>query len=272
MLSSLNRFMGDVMGLKGAKALRNIGNSRSEALLWAQKTENALNTYPFEDISPDLHLKINPRAKRMALRVDPKKNRINLVIPKRASMRSAYQFALENKYWIREKLAELPEKVEFTHGTIFPILGEDIEIKVTYDQSLKRTSIELKNNELLISTNKEDPTVRIKRFIINLAKERLSALAHEKAAMIDKKIQQVDVKDTTSRWGSCSHEGKISFSWRLIFAPPHAFDYVVAHEVAHLRVMDHSPAFWSQCEALCEDYSGGKAWMRRHSGELIKYF
>ena len=259
------------MGITSSKALRNTKNSRSEALLWAQKTDNALKTYPFEDISPDLVLKINPRAKRMALRLDSKNRAVNLVLPKRASIRSAYMFAREHKYWIRKKLAELPQMIEFTDGTVFPLLGEDVEIKVTYDTTLKFTDIQLKNNELLVFTNKENPSARIKRFIIDQAKQRLSALADEKAAQIGEKISQIDVKDTTSRWGSCSHDGKLCFSWRLIFAPYVAFDYVVAHEVAHLRIMDHSPAFWDQCEALCENYSRGKSWMRRNSGELIRY-
>lgn len=259
------------MGITGPKALRNTENSRSEALIWAQKTDNALKTYPFEDISPDLVLKINARAKRMALRVDPKKRVINLVLPKRSSMRSAYRFALEHKYWIREKLAELPQQIKFENGAVISILGEDTAIKVTYDKTLKTTNITLKNNELFVLTNKEDPAPRIKRFIINMAKERLSALAHEKAAKIGKKITEIKVKDTISRWGSCSHDGKLCFSWRLIFAPYNSFDYVVAHEVAHLCVMDHSPAFWNQCESLCDNYSKGKSWMRRNSGELIRY-
>lgn len=255
----------------GSKALRHTGNGRSEALLWAQKADNALKTYPFEDISPDLHLKINPRAKRLALRVDPKARKINLVIPKRASMRSAYEFAWENKYWIREKLAELPQIIEFTDGAVISLLGETVTINITYDKTLKTTDIQLKENELVVLTNKENPAARIRRFLINMAKERLTALAHEKAAQIDNKIAEIKVKDTTSRWGSCSHDGRISFSWRLIFAPHNAFDYVVAHEVAHLRVMDHSPAFWNLCEDLSENYSRGKSWMRRNSGELIKY-
>ncbi len=263
------------MGIKSSKPLRNVkgntSNHRSDPLVWAQKTDNALKTYPFEDISPDLVLKINPRAKRMALRLDPKKRVVNLVLPKRASMVSAYRFSLEHKYWIREKLAELPNQIEFVDGAIISLLGKEITVKITYDETLKTTSITLKNNELSVSTNKENPAPRIKRFIINMAKERLSALAHEKAGRIEKKILKIDVKDTTSRWGSCSHDGKLCFSWRLIFAPYESFDYVVAHEVAHLCVMDHSPAFWDQCEALCENYSKGKSWMRRHSGDLIRY-
>ncbi|HPF78942.1 MAG TPA: SprT family zinc-dependent metalloprotease [Alphaproteobacteria bacterium] len=271
MLFNLDQLFEDYMGIRGSKALRNTENSRSEALVSAKKADNALRTYAFEDISPALVLKINPRAKRMALRLDPKKRVVNLVLPKRASMVGAYKFALEHKYWIREKLAELPEQIGFEDGAVISILGKLCEIKVSYDKTLKKTDIYLKNNELIVSTNKEDPSSRIKRFIINLAKDHLHELAHEKAAEIGKTISKIEVKDTTSRWGSCSHDGKLCFSWRLIFAPEKAFDYVVAHEVAHLKHMDHSPAFWRLCEDLCEDYSKGKSWMRRHSGELIRY-
>lgn len=271
MIFNLDQLFEEYMGISGSKALRNTKNSRTDTLIWAQKADNALKTYPFDDISPDLVLKINPRAKRMALRLDSKKRVVNLVLPKRSSMRSAYLFALEHKYWIREKLAELPKLINFTDGAYISILGNKITIQVTYDKTLKRTDILLKNNELVVFTNKEDPAPRIKRFIINMARESLSALAHEKAAVIGKKISKIEVKDTTSRWGSCSHDGKLCFSWRLLFAPPEAFDYVVAHEVAHLNVMDHSPAFWAQCEALCKNYSKGKSWMRRHSGDLIRY-
>lgn len=253
------------------KALLSNQNGMTDADLWKLKAHKTLNAYPFEEISPDLVIKVNPRAKRLALRVDPRKNKVNLVMPKRASMRGAYMFALENKRWIREKLAELPQPITLTDGTIFPILGEKTEIKVTYNPALKTTNIQLKDNQLLVNTNKEDPSPRIIRFLKKMAREELTALAHEKAALIDKKIEKVETKDTISRWGSCSHDGKISFSWRLIFAPMNAFDYVVAHEVAHLRVMDHSPAFWDICEDLSDNYSKGKSWMKRHGAELIRY-
>lgn len=260
-----------IMPLKKPKPLRNPFTSLSQAEIFAQKTDKALETYPFSDISPQLHLKINARAKRMALRVDVKKRRVNLIIPKRGSIRSAYKFALEHKYWIREKIEEIPESIPFADGSIISILGEETLIVVTFDATLKRTSITLKNNELLVSTNKEDPSARIKRFIINHAKESLSALAHEKAAVVGKTIQTIDVKDTSSRWGSCSQDGRLCFSWRLIFAPWDAFDYVVAHEVAHLTHMDHSANFWNHCADLCDDYSRGKTWMKRNGGELIRY-
>ena len=243
--------------------------SSKEALI--EREENAASRYPFHEISPHLDIKISPRAKRMALRVETKERSIKLVIPKRASINSAYEFALKNKDWIKQTIAEIPSQIEFTHGTKIPVLGKDRTININYNSTLRKTDISLNNNEIIVFTNKEDASSRIKRFLINLAKTELSALAHEKAEMIDKNIQKIDVKDTVSRWGSCSHDGKISFSWRLIFAPAEAMDYVVAHEVAHLSHLDHSPAFWKVCEALSKQYGKGSGWMRKNSGELMRY-
>lgn len=255
----------------GAKALQNSQNTLKNADKLALKVDNALKTYPFHEISPDLTVKINPRAKRLALRVDPRANKVNLVIPKRTSMVKAYRFAHQNRHWIREKLSELPQPIRLEHGAIIPLLGEETTINVAYDKTLKSTDITLINNILFVKTNKENPHPRILRYIKKIALEQLSALAHKKAAQIDKKITKIDVKDTSSRWGSCSHDAKLSFSWRLIFAPYDSFDYVVAHEVAHLSVMDHSPAFWEVCEALSENYSTGKNWMKHNGGELVRY-
>lgn len=255
----------------GVKPLQNNQNTLKNADKLALKLDNALKTYPFHEISPNLVVKINPRAKRLALRVDPRGNKVNLVVPKRTSMINAYRFADKNSVWIREKLEELPQPIRLEDGAVIPLFGQNLAIKVTYDKTLKKTDITLINNEILVKTNKEDPNPRIVRYLKKIALERLSALAHEKAARINKAITKIDVKDTSSRWGSCSHDAKLSFSWRLIFAPHTAFDYVVAHEVAHLQVMDHSPAFWEACEALCEDYSTGKSWMKHHGGELVRY-
>lgn len=257
---------------KGSKPLlagRLRAQSNKDALI--EREQKAVNRYPFHEISKNLDIKISPRAKRMALRVDSQGRSIKLVIPKRASICSAYEFALKNKVWIQKTIADLPTPINFINGTIIPILGEKITININYDKVLKTTSISLKNNKLSVSTNKKDPSSRIKRFLMDLAKKELSSLAHDKAEMIDKTIKQVDIKDTISRWGSCSHDGKISFSWRLIFAPIEATDYVVAHEVAHLVHLDHSPAFWKVCEALSNKYGKGSRWMRENSAELMRY-
>lgn len=225
----------------------------------------------FSRINPRLELKVNKRARRMALRLDVKRRVVNLVIPPRARLNKAFEFARENKAWIEEKLATLPEPIPFEDGQIIPVLGRNRTIHVFYDRQLKTTNIILKPNELIVVTNKEDPSSRIARFFKELAKEKISEIAHEKADIIGKRIRTVQVRDTKSRWGSCAQDGVLSFSWRLIFAPHSALDYVVAHEVAHLTHMNHSKRFWKLCEKLCDSYHCGKMWMRDFGHELMRY-
>ncbi len=245
--------------------------SRSGRDLFSNDTENGWFGLPFAEISPRLKLTVSDRAKRMALRLDPRKRVVHLVIPKRANMHTAYLFAEQNKEWIREKLRELPRQVPFKNGEILPILGRDRKIIVLFNEALKRTDIYLKKDELLVLTNKADPSVRIRRFLTELAREKLTSLALEKAGLIRRKVDEVVIKDTRSRWGSCSDDGRLSFSWRLIFAPIKSFDYVVAHEVAHLIHMDHSDNFWRVCERLSRDYEEGKDWMAENGHDLMRF-
>jgi len=245
--------------------------SRPGKTLFSIDMEDGLLGLPFADISPRLKLSISERAKRMALRLDPRKRVVHLVVPRRANMRTAYLFAEQNKDWIREKIRDLPRQIPFRDGETLPILGRDRKIIILYNDALKRTDIVLRKDELLVLTNKTDPSLRIRRFLTDLARQKLTELALEKASLLRRKIDDVVVKDTRSRWGSCSEDGRLSFSWRLIFAPLKAFDYVVAHEVAHLMYMDHSDNFWRVCERLSKDYDGGKQWMADHGHELMRF-
>lgn len=254
-----------------AKALQLGLSTKTDKEKLALKLEKARATYPFANISPDLILRYNARAKRMALRVDMHKRCVYLTLPKRSSLRAAYLFTYEHRHWIREKIAEMPVTINYEHGAKLDILGQSRQIEIDFDPTYRRTDIKLNADTLNVRTNKDDPSKRIRRFLIDHAKAELSALSHEKALKTGRKIQKIDVKDTTSRWGSCSHDAQLSYSWRLLFAPPEAFDYVVAHEVAHLKHLDHSPAFWHLCEELSKDYSAGKRWMKRNSQKLIQY-
>jgi predicted metal-dependent hydrolase len=247
------------------------GRSRSGKGLFSSARSKDPVGYPFSDISPRLNLNISDRAKRLALRLDPHKRVMHLVVPKRSSLRAAFLFAEQHKDWIREKIRDLPHEVPFEDGQILPILGRDRRIIVLYNEALKTTDIQLKKDELLVLTNKPDPSVRIRRFLMEYAREKLTELAYEKAAQLRRKILEVQVKDTRSRWGSCAEDGKICFSWRLIFAPAKSFDYVVAHEVAHLAHMDHSDNFWRVCERLSRDYEEGKGWMTDHGHDLMRF-
>jgi len=223
------------------------------------------------EIHPRLFLKVSPRAKRLALRLDNHTHNINLVVPKRFNKANALTFAVTHTCWINEQLDSLPQSVPFEDGVIIPVFGRALTIKIIPTPNKRRTEISHDAQFINIHTNLEDPATRIKRYLKEIGAAKMSALAHEKAALINKEITKLDLRDTKSRWGSCSPDGRIMLSWRLIFAPYDAMDYVVAHEVAHLKHMDHSQRFWKQCEALCLDYKSGKKWIRTNGHELTRY-
>ena len=223
------------------------------------------------DLPQNVRPKQSTRAKRASLRLNNKEKCIDLIIPKRMSHSYIQKFVSQHHDWIAATLKTLPKSVHFTDGTEFPFFGETLTLRIIRDTAYKTTCIEKKGTELLISTRLDTPVQRLKRWIIKETRERLAELAQEKAASINETVGDVCVRDTTSRWGSCSHDRNISFSWRLAFAPYHALDYVVAHEVAHFVHMNHSPAFWALCEELSADYEHGKRWMRENGKSLMKY-
>ncbi|MGZ9097694.1 MAG: M48 family metallopeptidase [Micavibrio sp.] len=223
------------------------------------------------DIAPCLHLRVSDRAKRMALRLDAKTGKIHLVIPARASLKKALEFARTHQDWIDRQTAAFPAPVILKNGSILPVLGQNRVVRIIYVEGLKRTSIRLGDKEIIVITNKEDPTGRIIRFLKNLARTEITRITKEKSSLINKVHGTLYIRDTTSRWGSCSQEGNLSFSWRLILAPLESLDYVVAHEVAHLMHMDHGPKFWALCEKLSTDFSTGHKWMKTQGHSLMRY-
>jgi predicted metal-dependent hydrolase len=112
---------------------------------------------------------------------------------------------------------------------------------------------------------------RVRDWLKQEARMRISELARQKATLIGKTVRQVSVRDTSSRWGSCSHAGNLSFSWRLILAPYEVFDYVVSHEVAHLQEFNHSDAFWAVVEQLSPGHERWRHWLAAHGPRLYAY-
>lgn len=225
----------------------------------------------FQAISPNLNVRVSPRARRLSLRLDSKERKIHLIIPKRASMRAAYQFALQNKSWIEEKLATLPELVPFHDGALIPVLNRQLRLTIDHDEKYKVTKISIDENRLLVRTSLDNPSGRITRFLKKLAETEFKIMADEKAARIDRKVTELILRDMKSRWGSCSKDGRMSLNWRLIFAPEQVYDYVIAHEVAHLIHDNHGASFWKLCEKLSTDFSTGSGWIRNNSSELMRF-
>ncbi len=224
-----------------------------------------------EELKELIEISVNKRAKRLYLKLDYKRKIVRLVVPPNISAKRAREFVFDNEKWIRDKISELPKNIDFTNGQKIPIFGKELIINIDFDSSHKRTSINLCDKYINVYTNKDDPSNRIARFLKEHAKQGLTKLAKEKAFASGKIIKSIQLRDTKSRWGSCSNDGRINFSWRLIFAPYEAMDYVVAHEVAHLTYMNHSKSFWKLCEDLSCDYMYGKTWMQKNGNILMRY-
>lgn len=224
----------------------------------------------FSTISPHLNVRISPKAKRLALRLDAHAGCINLVIPERASLKKAYEFAELNQKWIENKISALPLPVPFADGQVIPLMGKPHEIRITKTVK-KYTEIKILDGIIQVNTQLESPATRIQRFLRTYAQNELNKRANEKAARLNRTLSSFCIRDMKSRWGSCSIDGRMTLSWRLIFAPPEAIDYVISHEAAHLIHANHGKRFWALCEELSTDYSTGKEWMHRNGVNLGRY-
>lgn len=220
---------------------------------------------------PSVTVRVSAKARRVALRLDPARRLVHLIVPRRMSLTRALEFAHRNSGWIERSLARLPDSVSFDHGVCLPLLGRERTIRIVAAPGVRATHIALADSELCVRTGQPEPGHRIHRFLKILARDVITEKAEGKASILGKAIRKITIRDPHSRWGSCSAQGALSFSWRLIFAPPEAMDYVIAHEVAHLRHMDHSSEFWKTCALLSDDFSAGKRWMRLHGHSLLRY-
>jgi len=211
-----------------------------------------------------LVLRRSPRAKRISLRISALDGRVTLTLPKRLPEREALDFAAEKEDWIRTHLAKHPETVMVQTGACLPIDGHSRRIIAS---SGKRV--------LLHDAEIEVPGARpgrvLQRFLRELARDRLAAASDHYAVALGRPYSRITLRDTRSRWGSCSSDGALMYSWRLILAPPEVLRYVAAHEVAHLAEMNHSAAFWAQVERLYGDYQAPRNWLKGQGSSLHRY-
>lgn len=231
----------------------------------------ALPAPDFSAISPHLDVRISDKARRLALRLDSTRRKVCLVIPKRASLKNAYLFALEHRDWIEQRILQIPQPIPLAHGTTLPLLGRDVTIHIDKQPTYRVTDIDLGETTLTVKTKLDDIEPRLMRYLKKLASEKLREIADQKAEHIGKRITNLSLRDMKTRWGSCSTDGRMALSWRLIFAPFVAYDYVVAHEVAHLIHPHHGPKFWKLCEELAVDFKTGHRWMKEHGTSLMRY-
>lgn len=212
-----------------------------------------------------IQVKPYPRARRLTLRYDPKKSRFVVTVPKRISKKLILEFLNEQKAWMAQQMVIVPSQPSVMEQG--RIMIEGIEREIIHREATG-VHVSLTEDAIMISCRAERVPRALQRFIVQHAEKLISELAHEKAAGIGKRIAKITLRDTSTRWGSCAHDGSLSFSWRLIMAPFDVIDYVVAHEVAHLQHFDHSSDFWALCRDLSENYTMGKHWLKINGAHL----
>ncbi|MBY6048308.1 M48 family metallopeptidase [Vannielia litorea] len=214
----------------------------------------------------EVTLRRSARARRLSLRVSGVDGRVTLTMPRFAPEREARSFAAEKAGWIRDRLAEQAPYTLAVVGAIVPVEGVPRQIERA---PVRR--ITLAGQALQVPEEAARVPARLGAFLREMARERLSEASARHAGAIGRPFGKITLRDTRSRWGSCSHEGNLMYSWRLILAPPEVLDYVAAHEVAHLAHMDHSARFWAACGRLCPGYEAPRQWLRREGAALHRY-
>jgi predicted metal-dependent hydrolase len=214
-----------------------------------------------------VRVKTSVRARRMALRVDSKIGDIVLTWPRGASESYALRFIERNRDWIEQHRRKLPPPKSFAEGEVISVYGCDYKIVRKEGRGLSR----LEAGQLIIHSRPEHLSRRIKDFLKEKAREVLLDATAAKLTDLSLKMKEVRVIDPKTRWGSCSPDGRMMFSWRLILAPPEVLDYVVAHEAAHRIHMNHSRKFWALCASLTENAGASRKWLRKNGHALMAY-
>jgi predicted metal-dependent hydrolase len=216
-----------------------------------------------------ISVRLNPRARRIVMRVHPTTGEVTVTAPTRGGTGPAMAFARGEIQWISRQLKHMPAPVALMPGATVPFLG--VSHPIRHSQARGPAPVWREDGAILVSGRTEHAPRRLADFFKSEARTVLAARALELAARLGMKPGRVTVRDTKSRWGSCSQNGSLSFSWRLILAPEFVRDYVVAHEVAHLKEMNHSARFWAHVKILTPDVVRARQWLRDHGRNLLRY-
>ncbi len=224
-----------------------------------------------DDTSVAVTLKLNPRARRLIVKVHPSTGEVTVVAPSRRALEGALAFARSESDWISKRLARVPKPVTLSLGTHIPYRGVPHLIVEGERGRAVWADEEDGDPVLLVSGNPEHISRRVLDFMKREARKVLDERTTHYSEKLGIRPRRLTVRDTASRWGSCSAQRSLSFSWRLILAPDFVLDYVVAHEVAHMKEMNHGPRFWKLVEMLGADVKRAQRWLSEHGTLLHRY-
>jgi predicted metal-dependent hydrolase len=239
-------------------------NRIPEASKVVSKQRSSTHVLP-GDPPVEVALRRSRRATRFSLRVSRANGTVSLSLPLWAPEAEALAFLRDREGWVRRHLDSAPAPRRARIGAELPICGVPRAVVAGQGRSARFTEGRIEVPE----GPRQGP--RLKALLTALARERLSASVARHAEALGRKPGRLTLRDSRSRWGSCSSKGDLMFSWRLIMAPPAVLDYVAAHEVAHLVEMNHAPAFWRVCARLRPDYAEHRDWLKRNGAGLLAW-
>ena len=212
----------------------------------------------------ELLLRRSGRARRISLRVSRLDGRVTLTLPQGVPEREALAFARDRADWIRGHLGDMSPSVAVAPGTDLPVEGRPRRIELAPGRRIL-----LDDDRIAVPGDTVGP--RLQAFLKTRARDRLATASDRHAAALGLPYARLSLRDPRSRWGSCSSQGTLMYSWRLILAPPEVLDYVCAHEVAHLAEMNHSDRFWRVVRQLYGPYEAERRWLRAEGGALHRF-
>ncbi len=208
------------------------------------------------------------RAQRMILRMDAARGSPVLTLPAGGNLAEARRFLDTHSGWLASRLARLPEARPFAEGAVFALRGTPCRIVHQDGRGLIRIEATRQEQQVIVPGAAAHLPRRLTDWLRAQARSDLQAAVAGPAATIGATVSALRIGDAKSRWGSCSQRGVLSFSWRLILAPPFVLDYLAAHEVAHLSEMNHGPAFWRLVARLDPEFETARAWLKTHGPDL----
>lgn len=240
------------------------------ALLFRRPPDPQLIEVAFDGEVYAVELRRHAQARRYTLRVRAASRAVVLTMPMRGSVRDAKAFADRSGAWIAARLKRLPQAIPFADGLELPLRGVPHRI---VHRALRGT-VWTEPGEpplLCVAGDRAHLPRRLRDHLKREAKRDLDAASRKYAVALGVTVKRVSIRDQSSRWGSCTAAGVLSYSWRLILAPPHVLDYLAAHEVAHLVEMNHSRKFWRVVERICPEWQRAKGWLGAHGNALHRY-
>jgi predicted metal-dependent hydrolase len=211
----------------------------------------------------------NARATRLTLRIEPGGKGLRVTVPVGLRRGEVEKFLARNEEWLEQKLARLPTRPQVRPGIKLPLRGKPH--RIVHDPA-RRGTVFVEEREgqpvLVVCGERSHLPRRLADFLKREARKDIERLVARHTARVGRRAKAIRYRDTTSRWGSCTADGVLSFSWRIMMAPPPVIDYLVAHEVAHLKEMNHGPKFWKLCHELAPDTERCRAWLKTNGNAL----